>query len=336
MADQPAELISILTGDPNLLIAGHVIPDADCLGAMLALAKGIAQTTGTEPYCALPENSVSSRLQFLVEWCQPNIASTDQCRHAPSIAVCDTAKASRVNLPDNLSQELTHHRKIINIDHHASNTLFGDINWVDSQAGSASELIFRLYETAGWRIVPTVASLLYAGIHSDTIGFSLDSTSSSALAAASELVDQGADVGRIGDLMCRSQNRSEFKLRGIVYDNTRLSATGRIAFSTVNHNEITQAGCCAADIDDQIEIPRSIDAVSMAMLFTEGDKDKVRINLRGKGTINVLSLALEFGGGGHTTAAGVVMNGTIENAVNQVIPRAEKYLDKLDLQTTED
>jgi len=177
-------------------------------------------------------------------------------------------------------------------------------------------------------MTPLVASLLYAGIHSDTVGFSLSTTTASALHTAAELVNAGARVAEIGERLTRSQSQSEFALNRIIHDNTRIVADGRIAYSTADHNEITTAGCTQADIDDQVAIPRSVRGIRLAILFTEGRPGRTRLNLRGEGGLNVLDLAARFGGGGHAEAAGAILDADIEHALQRVLPLAIEHVDR--------
>lgn len=330
-AHPPQEVIEALAGPGPVVVAGHVTPDADCLGSTMALAWALHRTRGVETAVALPDGSVSSRLRFMVDLGRPVLATPAAVASAGRVVVCDTAKFPRINM-DEASRSGIEQRgtAVINIDHHASNTAFGRVNWVDAAASSTCEMIHRLFKAQDWPISPEVASLLYAGIHGDTVGFSLPNTSAAALQAAGDLVACGADVGRIGEQLCRSLQQREFNLRRVIYDNTRLSPSRRIAFSTANHYEITRAGCSAVDIDDQVEIPRSLEGAKMAVLFTEGNPGKVRINLRSKSGVGVLELARRIGGGGHDEAAGAIMNGQIEDAVATLLPLAERYLDELE------
>ncbi len=326
--EPPEALIERLVGEPVSLIAGHVTPDADCLSSMFALAMGLEQATGRRSPCALPKPSVSDKLGFLLQLADVALADAPTCRSAQTVAVCDTAKARRTNLPESLSQDLEQRRMVINIDHHASNTRFGALNWVDPQASSTAEMIWRLFDRAAWTLTPSIATLLYAGIHADTVGFSLSTTTAETLHAATALARAGADIDHVGNRLCRTQSRSEFDLRRVVYDNTLVTASGRIAYSRADYREITRAGCTAADIDDQVEIPRSLAGTDLAILFTEGVPGKIRINLRGKGPVDALGLAQQVGGGGHRAAAGAIMNGTLDQVIADLIPRAETYLDE--------
>jgi len=172
-----------------------------------------------------------------------------------------------------------------------------------------------------------VASLFYSGIHGDTAGFSLPNTSADALHTAADLVRAGADVAHIGEQLCRSQHRTDFELLRRVYDHTHVTDDGAIAYSHLTHEDFLASGAKAEDIDDQVSIPLALRGVRMAMLFTEGEKGVVRINLRGEGKTRVVELAQQFGGGGHAHAAGVRMkNRPIEDVITTVLDAARRYM----------
>lgn len=321
----PPELIPMLGEFRRPVVVGHVRPDADCLASMFAVAL-TWPVEGGPARVALPEGSLSHRLAFLDRWADLPVATPDDFARADGFIAVDTAKKPRCNVDKSLGDTWADGRRIINIDHHTSNTLFGRVNWVDADAGSAAELIYRLIRAAERPITPLIASLLYAGIHSDTVGFSLPTTRSSALHAAADLVDCGARVADIGEGLCRSQSKPEFDLNRVIYDNSRVVADGRVAYSTASYEEIARTGCTHADIDDQISIPRSLEGIHIAVLFTEGKKGKTRLNLRGEAGLNVLELAAKLGGGGHATAAGAIVDGSVEEAVERVLPLVIQHL----------
>jgi phosphoesterase RecJ-like protein len=326
----PPEVLRSLESWRRIVVIGHVVPDADCLGSMFALAGAFHGGGGRLASVSLPEHSLSQRLTFLWRGCDLRLADGDDFAHADAFAVLDTAKKGRCNVAKTLPEDWIGGRPVLNIDHHASNTRFGSVNWIAPEASSSCELVYRLLR--GWdrAISAWMASLLYAGIHSDTGGFSLATTTTSALAAAAELVACGADVAGLGERLCRSQRLSEFVLLRTIYANTVVTAGGRIAYSTADHEEIIGAGCTAADIDDQVSVPRSLNGVRLAMLFTEGVKGKTRINFRGEPGVPVLELAATFGGGGHTESAGAIVTGPVQEVVARVLPRAEEHLDRIE------
>ena len=276
---------------------------------------------------SIPASSISQRLAFLLDWAQVPPARAADFAAADVFFVLDTARKDRCNVGSELRDtDWSAGRPIINIDHHSSNTKFGSVNWIDASAASTCEMVYYLLREANIALSPIVASLLYGGVLTDTLGFSLPTTSASALRAAAGLVESGADVGDLGERLGRSLRKSEFDLLRIVYGNTRLVADGSIAYSSASFDEIRDAGCTAADIDEQINVPRSLDGVRLAMLFSEGRKGKTRINFRGSGKVTVLELAGEFGGGGHSQAAGAILDCVFQTAIDKVIPRAIEYM----------
>ncbi len=325
----PDALITTLETLKNPVVVGHVRPDADCLGSMFAAAIAWPGEHGSMARVSLPEGSLSRRLRFMWDWVDATVASPADFASADGFVAVDTAKKPRCNVEKSLDEDWDGGRTVVNIDHHESNTNYGTINYVDAEAGSACELVYRVIRAANHDISPIVASLLYAGIHSDTLGFSLPTTTASALEAAADLVACGARVSEIGEHLCRSQSESEFNLNRVIYANTKLIADGQLAYSTASYDEITSSGCVAADIDDQVGIPLSLDGIDMAILFTEGSPGYTRLNLRGEKGLNVLEIAGAFGGGGHLNAAGAILNCGIPEAVERVLPVALERLDKL-------
>lgn len=325
--DPPAALLEAITTVRRPMVLGHIVPDADCLGAGLALATTLREHD-VDARFGMPNGAVSHRLQFMLDLVPDAPPTADWPADPDGIIAVDTAAETRVDFdprPDFSTHALT-----LNIDHHITNTGFAKLNWVDPRASSACEMVARLIQTLGWSPSSPVASLLYAGIHGDTAGFSLPGTSADALHVAADLVRAGADVAQIGECLCRSQARSDFELLRRVYDNTTVTAGGRIAFSRLSHAEIIESNCTAADIDDQVSIPRALKGVRIALLFTEGEPGITRVNLRGDAGVPVIEIAQQFGGGGHTQSAGMrVRSKPMAQVIEEVVRAAEAHLDAL-------
>ncbi|MCA9245019.1 MAG: bifunctional oligoribonuclease/PAP phosphatase NrnA [Phycisphaerales bacterium] len=319
------EVLSAIRAARRVALVGHVTPDADCLAVIGAMAHGL-RAMGKQPAPSMPAGSVAEKLRFMVDiggWQPASSAELAECDVA---LVMDTAKDKRVNVDGKL--EALPKAKIVNVDHHSSNTRFGDALWIDGARSSSAEMVYELLKALEVKITPQIATLLYAGIHSDTGGFSLPNTTPRSLEVAAELSLAGADIVDTCEQLCRSQTPHLFNLLKVVYGNTRVSEDGRLSWSTANYNEIHDAGCVAEDIDDQVEIPRSIRGVTIAVLFSEGVKGKIRMNFRGDRGCSILELAQQFHGGGHSQAAGAILDGTIEQVVAKVIPAAQAYLNE--------
>ena len=289
-----------------MALIGHVTPDADCIATIGALWLALPEL-GKTPHAVLPAGTVSRRMAYLVKQTGLRPATDEEIRGCDLAIVLDTAKERRVNVTGKL--EAMPGVPVVNIDHHATNPQFGKWNWIVGDASSTSELVYELLCALGCQITPTIATLLYAGIHTDTQGFSLSNTSASSLRVGHDLAAAGALIHDVCEQMHRSQSRAEFELLKVIYGNTRASEDGRLAWSSVSHAELSETGCDAAVIDDQVEVPRSIEGISVAILFSEGDPGKVRMNFRGERGVSVLELAQQFGGGGHHASAGARLEG---------------------------
>ncbi len=326
MLTVPQEVIDRLRQWRKAVCVGHVTPDADCLAAMVAVANGFGGNGACDIKLSLPDGTVSQRLSFVLDDFRPSLADARAFAEADGIVAVDTAKASRCNVDPAVSDEWRTAKPILNIDHHESNTRFGTVNWVAPQASSTSEMVYLLLRSAGHPVPPALCSLLYAGIITDTAGFTLGTTGTGTLQVGAELVAGGADVAAVGERLYRSMSDSEFALLQIIHANTRVVDGGRIAYSTASYDEITGAGCSAQDIDEQVNVPRSLGGIRIALLLTEGVKGKTRINLRGESGCAVLDLARSLGGGGHPYAAGAILDLPIEEAVPLVLGKSVEYL----------
>ncbi len=325
----PQEIVAALRAAKHVALLAHITPDADAICSLGALWLALPEL-GVYPHLVLPEGTVGRRLKYLVRYAGLQPAHAADVANCDLIVALDTAKEKRLNGEDHLVA-LTK-IPIINIDHHATNTNFGRWNWIVPEASSTSELVYGVLRALDCQITPTIATLLYAGIHSDTQGFSLSNTGAHALEVGHDLALAGAEIPQICERLHRSRSRGEFELLGVIYRNTRVSDDGLLAWSTLTHAEISATGCVAADIDDQVEVPRSIEGIAVAILFSEGEPGIVRMNFRGERGVSVLDLAMQFGGGGHHASAGARMRGTLDEVLGKVLPAARQFVAALKLE----
>ena len=321
----PADVCEAIRAADRIALIGHVTPDADCMGVIGAMKLALEQM-GKTACVSMPAGSVSRKLQFMVELGGWKPASADDLAACDLAMAMDTAKAKRVNVDGKL--EALPGAKVLNVDHHASNTMYGEVNWVDGGRSSSCEMVYEIVRALDIKITPAIATLLYAGIHNDTQGFSLSNTTPRSLQVGYELTEAGAGVEDTCEKLNRSYNQPEFGLLKTIYANTRVSEDGRLGWSTCDHDEIVGAGCTAEDIDDQVEIVRSIEGVRVAILFSEGRQGKIRMNFRGERGLPILELAKQFGGGGHEMAAGAIQDGSVAEVVARVLPAAGEYITK--------
>ncbi|MCA9251143.1 MAG: bifunctional oligoribonuclease/PAP phosphatase NrnA [Phycisphaerae bacterium] len=332
----PAELIDALRRTHSMVCCGHVSPDADCLGAALALARAWSAYTNRDAAVWVTERCIPARLRFMLDLANVRRAVDADFEAADRIVIVDTSQPSRADQPKQHAANWNDNQRIFNIDHHFTNTCFGQIDWIVENASSTCELVYELLHGLQCDIDPSTAALLYSGIYTDTGGFSLPNTTANALHIAAELTQLGVSPSDIAERVDRSVGQPQFELLKHIYQNTRTLADGAIAFSTVSHDELVRSGCDPSDIDDQVNVPRSMAGVAIAALFTEVEPGRVRINLRGESSTEVAGLAQRFGGGGHRQAAGVIYSGSLDEAVDRIINAAIEMLDQTEPTTGAD
>lgn len=304
-------------------LIAHVTPDADCIGCIASLWLALPEL-GKYPLAFLPEGTVSRRMNYLVRHAGMQVAAPHELTTCDLVIVLDTAKEKRANVDG--KWEALAPLQVLNIDHHPTNTRFGRWQWIVPHASSTCELVYELLTALGCQITPTIATLLYAGLHGDTHGFSLSNATPRSFAIAHDLALKGARIAELCERLHRANSRNEFELLKLIYANTRVSEDGKLAWSTATYDEIAATGSSAGDIEDQVDIPRSVEGIAVALLMTEGTRGKVRVNFRGEGAVPVLELAQQFGGGGHVSRAGAMLSGTLAEVEARVLPAAQEFV----------
>ncbi len=318
----PKKLVNLLKEKRNkvFLVAAHIHLEGDALGSELALASllrrlgkkvfVVSQDTPPAEYRFMPGvNAIRHRL--------------DRLDYDVAILV-DCSDTSRIG---KIAKGLKKDRLLVNIDHHISNTNFGDVNWVKPTASSASEMIYELFKALSIKINKQEAILLYTGISTDTGSFKYSTTSSFTHAAASELLKHGLDVYGIYRALHESMDYKTVKAFGRIIETLKTDRTGKIAWLEVRSNAIGKDAVLGDMTDDLIHFARCIKGVEVALLFKEIARNReVRINLRSRGKVDVNKLACVFGGGGHKMASGCTVRGRFKEVVERVISEAQKRI----------
>lgn len=321
--EPPVSVMELLRGARRVGLVAHVTPDADCIGSMGALWHAL-RGRGAEATVFAAAGSVSRRMAWLAEFGGVPLEFGGTVEQCELIVALDTARERRVNVEGGWDRLAG--RALLNVDHHPTNTRFGTACWIEPAASSTCELAYELIAALPGEISADVATLLYAGIHADTQGFSLSNTTPRSLRVAHELAERGARIAELCERLHRANSRQEFELLKRIYANTRVSADGRLAWSRASLAEVEESGCTVNDVEDQVDVPRSIEGIDVAILLTEGTAGKVRVNFRGEGDVNVLELAQQFGGGGHVARAGAMISGALDEVAERVISAAEEFV----------
>lgn len=308
-----------LKGAETALVATHIDPDGDAIGSALSLAMlleklGIAATIYSQDgiprvYCFLP-------------WTERVKNKIVLGSHFDLVFTVDSSDLSRVGNKINL-RELA--PKLINIDHHPDNDLFGNVNYVE-KISSVAEQIYHLAKHLKIKIDRKLAECLYVAMITDTGNFRYENTSRGTFLMAAELLEEGVDTHEITTRIYDTKSIPSIKIFALALAGLQFSKDRKVAWSVISEEMMRKASAKGEDLIGLVDEIRSIEKVEVAILFRE-DKDKIKINFRSKHKVNVSEIAKHFGGGGHLKAAGVIIEGSLEKAKDQVIAETLKYLE---------
>ena len=313
-------IIEAIREHQTFCIVGHVRPDGDCIGSQLALAMAL-QNEGKQVVC-WNEDPAPAKLKFLDPtgmFARPKRGETFDC-----VIATDCASFERLGKTGDC---ITSRKVFINIDHHESNTRYADINWVSAREASTGELIFRLLKIARWPITKPMADNLFTAVSTDTGSFQYANTRPGTFHTGAELVTRGANLAKICDEVYQSYTLSRVRLLKLLYNKFRLTLNDRIAWFWLKKADFARTGAVSNDSEGLIDHIRAIEPVVVACVFEELEPELTRVSLRSKSEkINVNEIAAQFGGGGHSAAAGARIPGKPLSTQRRVLAAVKKAL----------
>ncbi len=291
----------------------HVSPDGDALGAMLGLAIALRRM-GKHPDTAC-QDAVPTTFHYLPD--------SDQVTAQPTgkhdlIVSLDCSDVRRMGTPYQLLPSQSKSTPLINIDHHVTNLNFGQLNWVDPSAVATAEMILELLEVMAVPLDADVAICLLTGIVCDTRGFRTTNTSPKVMAAATRLMEAGANLPDITTRVFSHRPLAAVRLWAQALQETHLE--GRILWSVITREMRTQS---AYDINGDaglVSFLGDVTEADIAVVFTEKDSGEIDVSMRANAGLNVSQVALSLGGGGHPRAAGCTLDILLQEAIDTVLP----------------
>mgnify|MGYP000992013291 FL=1 len=303
----------------KVAITGHVNPDGDCIGSVLAIYNYIST--------AYPEIKLSAYLEefsdkFMFLKNSENIRQSVEEDEEFDLLICvDSADIQRLGFSEVLLQKS---KESINIDHHVTNTKFTDETCLEADASSTAEVIYTLLNKE--KIDKAVAECLYTGMVHDTGVFRYSCTSPKTMRIAADLMEKGIDYTTIVDESFYEKSYLQNQILGRTLLESILILDGKCIFSYVNRKTMNFYEVTKKDLDGIIEQLRQTRGVEVAIFLYEVETQKYKVSLRSKNKVDVSKIASLFGGGGHIRAAGCTMDGTVHDIVNNISMHIEQAL----------
>jgi phosphoesterase RecJ-like protein len=321
----PDVVVERLRGARHVLAVGHENPDADTLGATLAIVA-IVEALGAraDPVCTDPPPPL---YDF--------IAGIDRVRTDPDpaadydlLVVSDCGTLDRVGAVRERHEELFERLPRVVIDHHASNDGVGDADWIDPESAATCEMVALLAARLGvgfdGPVGQGMAAALMAGIVMDTATFAHPNATPRTLAVAAALVEAGAPLSDISRRLYRSKPEGQLRLFGRVLDRLESTDGGRVVWSTLWDADLAATGTEPPQSEGIIDLLAQADDAEVMILFKEVGPT-TRLSVRTKpGGVDATVLTGRFGGGGHARAAGATVALPVDQARPAVLAEATR------------
>ena len=293
---------SLIDKSKRILISGHLSPDGDSLGSMIAMAR-MLRAAGKDAYATADINALG-KLDFLegVKDLIP-VRKLKRKKFDLFIAV-DCSGFDR--MPSEV-RPVAEKLPAICIDHHVTNDgTFGDAQIVDPTASSAGEIVWRVAKWMEWKLDRAVAEALWVAMITDSGRFAYDSTKPGTLRAAGDLLKHDVRTSLINDIIYGTFSRKAIELKRIAWRSLHIWKNRKVAEVSLTRDDFRAVRGTKADAEDVIEIPRSVARNEIALFFYQiPDRTKeTRCSIRTRGGWDATALAAKFGGGGHVKAAG--------------------------------
>ncbi len=312
-------LKTAIHNNQSFIISTHIHPDGDAIGSQMGLY--FLLTKMGKSVTLLNCDPTPDNLRFLDA--QNKIQIFDAAIHAGLISsvdaliVVDTNSYDRIGSVGAAAQK-NPPKKIICIDHHLTETDFGDVRLINTKASSAGELIFLLVKELGLSLDLDLASSLYAAILTDTGSFRFSCMTSSIHEILAELLATGVRPHEIYEEIYEVTSVAAVRLLALILGTLELYEEGKLAVLTATQQMKDETGADAFEIEGLVNYTMKVRGVRVGILFKE-EPDSVKVSLRSKDNYNVTKPAEKFGGGGHFHAAGIKMDMTLAESREKLL-----------------
>ncbi|RJO65611.1 MAG: bifunctional oligoribonuclease/PAP phosphatase NrnA [Candidatus Omnitrophota bacterium] len=320
--------VGCIRKNKRFLLTAHINVEGDALGSELAFYRLLRKLKKK----AVIVNADTSFCDYSFMPGLSRIMQAKKKMRLPRFDVfvaLDCSDISRAGETQYISQA---DKPVLNIDHHISNTYFGSVNWIDTEASSTAEMVYRLFKVFKIPIDKESALALYVGMLTDTGSFRYPNTTAKTHRAVAELLSHRLNITQIHKNIYGNIQLADVQLITKVLAMLKSDLGGKMAWFSIPRKVLASRKNSTLDLTDHVlSFARAIKGVEVAVLFKENIKpqDGIRVNLRSQGKVNVNAIARFFGGGGHRTASGCTVQATLTHARKAVLQRIRQALLKL-------
>ncbi|MCK4911521.1 MAG: bifunctional oligoribonuclease/PAP phosphatase NrnA [Thermodesulfovibrionales bacterium] len=310
------EVVEAIKGNGKFFLATHLNPDGDAIGS--AVGFGLALKSMGKQVTVYASDGVPAICRFLPGVDMVIDEAKEEDISGSTLILLDCNTLERAGL-----KGFTFKRSIV-IDHHQTESPFGDVRWVEPREPATGSMVFRLLEDLGQEITPDIATNLYSAIAIDTGVFRYANTTADVLEMAALLVRAGADPVEITERLYNSWSPDRYRLFSLAQASLELH--GPIAMSIVTLGMFQETGTTGEDTETFVNYPLVMDTVKVSVMLKEKEGDVWKVSLRSKGDIDISRVAVQFNGGGHRNASGCSFEGNIADVKQRLLNSLREIL----------
>ncbi len=302
----------IIKNNSSFLVVSHINPDGDAIGSSLAMYS-VLKDMGKEVYLENPTKPIPQVYSFLEDYDKFELVSNK--KNVDVIFILDVAEINRCEIDKNY----TRGKLVVNIDHHKTNTDFGDINLIDKDAAATGCILWSIFEENNFIVSKKTATYLYVSILTDTGSFRYASTTPRTFKIASKLLEKGVEPWFVAYNVYETRLLKELKLLGLVLETLKTYYEGKLAVLYITRDMFIKTDTTAENAEGFVNFARSVRDAEVGVLLREDEPGVFKISIRSKDRVDVSEAAGAFGGGGHKNAAGGTIYGTLNQASQKIL-----------------
>ncbi len=310
------EILEKIATSEHIVVISHVNPDADSLGSASAMYTFLLQNHKKVSWFCNTKNI--NRKFLCIPWLEK---IKDIFPNSADLAISlDCADKKRLGIEVECD--------LINIDHHATNSFYGDLNLVQINSISTTEVLYNFFKMNGFKVNKKMATALYAGLLDDSDAFLSPMVDGTTFATVQELIEQGADFKLCNRGIVKSVSLAALRLKAIMFKKMSLECDARVALFCVSDEDVRASGATSGDCEKPLEESLNLGYVKVALLLRQNSDLTIKGSLRSNYDVDVGKIAKKIGGGGHASRAGFELNDivSLEEAKNKILILIKKDL----------
>ena len=314
--EQLANAKRFIESNDRFLVVSHLNPDGDAVSSTLA-AGWILEKLG-KPFVLINEGRCPAKFGCLPGFDRLLSYADDELPAGPfgcviSVDCADEARCGEVK------QLFAVDVRLLNIDHHPTNTRFGSVQLIRADAAATVELLYDLALEMKLPIDRSFAELIYTGLLTDTGGFRFSNTTPRVMRIAADLLGYGVNGSWLAEHLLAKMTRAHITLLKRALNSLSFAYGGKACWMTVSAEDMAECEASSEDLDGLIDYPRNIEGVEVGILFKQYGENSVKVSFRSNSYVDVAAIAQSFGGGGHVRASGCTIEGRLQDVVEHVV-----------------